>query len=91
MPWTKAKLLAARTYEDHEFVDPTLSSEQALVPAVSRARGEGVHASAVQDRFRPSAERINEMLRGSTPQERRDMIGDNGLDWCDFEFCLGSS
>ncbi len=84
--WSEAKLLAA-SVEDHELVDPTLSSERLLYRLFHEHGVKVFTPSAVQDRCRCSAERIEAMLRSFTPQERRDMIGDNGLIGVTCEFC----
>jgi molecular chaperone Hsp33 len=84
--WTEARALAA-TIEDHELLDPTLSSER-LLYRLFHERGVKVFApSAVRDVCRCSAERIDAMLRSFTPQERADMVGDDGMIGVTCEFC----
>jgi molecular chaperone Hsp33 len=84
--WLEAKALAG-TIEDHELVDPTLSSER-LLYRLFHERGvkvfetQNVHASC-----RCSRDRIANMLRSFTPQERRDMVGDDGKIGVTCEFC----
>lgn len=84
--WVEAKALVA-TIEDHELVDPTLSSER-LLYRLFHERGVRVfdtqHVCAV---CRCSRERIAGMLKSFTPQERRDMVGDNGKIGVTCEFC----
>ena len=84
--WTEARALA-ETIEDHELVDPTLSSERLLF-RLFHERGVKVYAAqAVRDACRCSHERIDAMLRRFSPQERADMIGDNGKIGVTCEFC----
>ncbi|WP_034991358.1 Hsp33 family molecular chaperone [Beijerinckia mobilis] len=84
--WSEAKILAG-TIEDHELVDPTLSSER-LLYRLFHERGVKVFApQTVHDSCRCSREGIARMLRNFTPQERQDMIGDNGKIGVTCEFC----
>src|SRR5205823_11294403 len=84
--WREAKLLAATT-EDHELVDPTLSSERLLYRLFHEPGVRVFGAQDVRAACRCSRERIEAMLRRFTPQERRDMIGDNGRIGVTCEFC----
>ncbi len=84
--WSEA-LALAETVEDHELVDPTLSSERLLF-RLFHERGVRVFSSqAVHDACRCSDERIDAMLRRFSPQERADMIGDDGKIGVTCEFC----
>jgi molecular chaperone Hsp33 len=84
--WTEAKSLAATT-EDHELIDPTLSSER-LLYRLFHERGVKVFGPrGVREACRCSRERIEAMLRRFTPKERRDMIGDDGRIGVTCEFC----
>jgi len=84
--WTEGKALAA-TVEDHELVDPTLSGER-LLYRLFHERGVRVFQSqAIHDMCRCSTERVAAMLRQFTPQERADMVGDNGKIGVTCEFC----
>ncbi len=84
--WSEAKALAA-TVEDHELVDPTLSSER-LLYRLFHERGVKVFGEqTVRDACRCSDERVESMLRGFTPGERRDMVGDDGKIGVTCEFC----
>ncbi|TAL81815.1 MAG: Hsp33 family molecular chaperone [Beijerinckiaceae bacterium] len=84
--WVEAKSLVA-TIEDHELVDPTLSNER-LLYRLFHERGvkvfgtQEIHASC-----HCSRERIGNMLKSFTPEERHDMIGDNGKIGVTCEFC----
>jgi molecular chaperone Hsp33 len=84
--WTEGKALAA-TVEDHELVDPTLSGER-LLYRLFHERGVRVFDSQpIRDVCRCSTERVASMLRQFTPQERADMVGDNGKIGVTCEFC----
>ena len=84
--WAEAKALAG-TVEDHELVDPTLSSER-LLYRLFHERGVTVFdPQALRDACRCSRERIGGMLRSFTPEERRDMIGPEGRIGVTCEFC----
>jgi molecular chaperone Hsp33 len=84
--WTEAKLLAA-TIEDHELVDPTLSSER-LLYRLFHERGVKVFGPrGVHNACRCSTEGIEAMLRRFSAEERTDMIGDNGRIGVTCEFC----
>jgi len=84
--WTEAKALAA-TIEDHELVDPTLSSERLLYRLFHEPGVKVFEPRMVRDSCRCSQDRIKAMLRRFTPAERADMIGDNGKIGVTCEFC----
>ncbi len=84
--WIEAKLLA-KTVEDHELLDPTLSSER-LLYRLFHEHGVRVFAGqAVVEACRCSRERIMAMLKRFSPQERKDMRGDDGSIGITCEFC----
>lgn len=84
--WAEGKALAS-TVEDHELVDPTLSSERLLF-RLFHERGVTVfEPQALRDACRCSRERIEGMLRSFTPEERHDMIGPEGRIGVTCEFC----
>jgi molecular chaperone Hsp33 len=84
--WLEAKALAA-TSEDHELVDPTLSSERLLF-RLFHERGVKVFApQEVRQACRCSREKIATMLRNFSREERRDMVGDDGKIGVTCEFC----
>jgi molecular chaperone Hsp33 len=84
--WVEARTLA-ETIEDHELVDPTLSSERLLF-RLFHERGVKVFSSQpVHDACRCSRHGIDAMLRRFSPQERTDMIGDDGKIGVTCEFC----
>lgn len=84
--WVEARSLV-ETVEDHELVDPTLTSE-ALLYRLFHERGARVFDTiALNTQCRCSREKIDEMLRRFSPQERRDMIADDGQITVTCEFC----
>jgi molecular chaperone Hsp33 len=84
---SRAPRALAITVEDHELVDPGLSSER-LLYRLFHERGVTVFDSApLRHACRCSRESIERMLRRFTPQERRDMVGDDGRIGVACEFC----
>jgi molecular chaperone Hsp33 len=84
--WAEAKALAVTT-EDHELLDPTLSSER-LLYRLFHERGVRVFApTPLADVCRCSADRIDAMLQSFSPAERQAMVGDDGLIGVTCEFC----
>lgn len=84
--WNEARALT-ETIEDHELVDPTLSSERLLFRLFHERGVKVFRPQAVRDACRCSRERIDAMLRRFTPRERADMIGDDGKIGVTCEFC----
>jgi molecular chaperone Hsp33 len=84
--WVEAKVLVA-TIEDHELVDPTLSSERLLFRLFHERGVKVFETQGVRAACRCSHERIVAMLRSFSPQERKDMIGDDGMIGVTCEFC----
>ena len=84
--WSEAKALAGTT-EDHELVDPTLSSERLLYRLFHERGVKVFDGQPVRDACRCSQDKIESMLRRFTPQERRDMIGEDGRIGVTCEFC----
>ena len=77
----------AGTVEDHELVDPALSTER-LLYRLFHERGVTVYeAGALRHACRCSREGIELMLRGFSVQERTDMVGDDGRIGVTCEFC----
>jgi molecular chaperone Hsp33 len=84
--WVEAKALV-ETVEDHELVDPSVSSER-LLYRLFHERGVRVFGGqAVREACRCSRERIIAMMRRFSPEDRRDMVGDNGRIRVTCEFC----
>ncbi len=84
--WVEAKALAA-TIEDHELVDPTLSSERLLYRLFHERGVKVFEPQNVRATCRCSRERIANMLKSFTPDERKDMVGENGKIGVTCEFC----
>ena len=84
--WVEARALAD-TVEDHELVDPAVSSER-LLYRLFHERGVTVFdAQPVHEECRCSRDRILAMMRNFSADDRRDMIGDNGRIGVTCEFC----
>lgn len=84
--WVEAKSLAA-TIEDHELVDPGLSSERLLYRLFHERGVKVFETETVRATCRCSHDRIANMLKSFTPDERREMVGDNGKIGVTCEFC----
>ncbi|PNG25588.1 Hsp33 family molecular chaperone [Methylocella silvestris] len=84
--WTEAKALVA-TIEDHELVDPMLSSERLLYRLFHEPGVKVFEPQSVRDACRCSDESVRAMLLGFSPQERREMVGDDGRIGVTCEFC----
>jgi molecular chaperone Hsp33 len=84
--WTEAKARAATT-EAHELIDPTLSGERLLFRLFNE-RGVRVYAATpLAAVCRCSAEGVDAMLRSFSPEELKDMVGDDGMIGVTCEFC----
>jgi molecular chaperone Hsp33 len=84
--WTEAKSLIG-TVEDHELVDPAVSSER-LLYRLFHERGVRVFEGlSVHEECRCSQPRVMSMMRRFSPEDRRDMVGDNGRIGITCEFC----
>ncbi len=84
--WTEAQALAS-TVEDHELLDPGLSSED-LAYRLFHERGVmAFPAHPLRDSCRCSDERVEAMLRSFSQVERDDMVGDDGMISVTCEFC----
>ncbi|MGO4704921.1 Hsp33 family molecular chaperone [Microvirga sp. 2MCAF38] len=84
--WTEAKALV-ETVEDHELIDPTVSSER-LLYRLFHERGVRVFEKQnVHEECRCSHERVMGMMLRFSAEDRRDMVGDNGRIGITCEFC----
>lgn len=84
--WVEGLSLAGTT-QDHELVDPGYSGER-LLYSLFHERGVTVFPErAVAESCRCSTERIADMLRSFPPEDRRDMVGDDGKIGVTCEFC----
>lgn len=84
--WTEAKALVA-TIEDHELVDPTLSSERLLYRLFHEPGIKVFEPRMVRDACRCSDDGVKAMLRGFSAADRDEMVGDDGLIGVTCEFC----
>ena len=84
--WVEARALVA-TVEDHELVDPMVSSERLLYRLFHERGARIFERQGVEEACRCSRERILGMLKRFTPDERRDMIADDGQIAVTCEFC----
>jgi molecular chaperone Hsp33 len=84
--WVEAKARAATT-EDHELIDPTLSSERLLFRLFNERGVRVFKPRPLNDACRCSAEGIDAMLQSFSPEERAAMIGDDGMIGVTCEFC----
>jgi molecular chaperone Hsp33 len=84
--WVEARSLV-ETIEDHELLDPTLTSER-LLYRLFHERGVRVfEAQPVVERCRCTRERIVTMLNQFSQDERASMVGDDGRIGITCEFC----
>ncbi|KAF2992056.1 Hsp33 family molecular chaperone [Methylocystis sp. MJC1] len=84
--WTEGQALAG-TLEDHELVDPSLSGERLLYRLFHERGVKVFNERALEEFCRCSSERIERLLKSFTPQERADMVGDDGRIGVTCEFC----
>ena len=84
--WVEAKALVD-TVEDHELIDPSVSSER-LLYRLFHERGVRVFGGeAVREACRCSRQRIMAMMRRFNQKDRRDMVGESGRIEVTCEFC----
>ena len=84
--WVEARSLADTT-EDHELLDPTLTSERLLFRLFHERGVRVFDAQPVVERCRCSRDRILAMLVRFTDEERHAMVGDDGRIGITCEFC----
>ena len=84
--WVEAKSLAATT-EDHELLDPQLSTERLLYRLFNERGVRVAETTEVRDVCRCSAERVDGMLRAFSADDRAAMVGDDGKISVTCEFC----
>jgi molecular chaperone Hsp33 len=84
--WIEAKSRAATT-EDHELIDPRLSSERLLFRLFNERGVRVSEPTPLHEACRCSAEKIDAMLQSFSPEERTAMIGDDGKIGVTCEFC----
>jgi molecular chaperone Hsp33 len=84
--WIEAKSRAATT-EDHELIDPTLSSERLLFRLFNERGVRVADPTPLKEACRCSAEKIDAMLQSFSAEERTAMVGDDGQIGVTCEFC----
>ena len=84
--WVEARARAAST-EDHELLDPTLSSERLLYRLFHDCGVRVTEPTALTQACRCSAEKIDAMLQSFSAEERRAMVGEDGMIGVTCEFC----
>lgn len=84
--WNEGVALAT-TIADHELVDPSLSAER-LLYRLFHERGVTVEtARPLEAGCRCTDERVENMLKSFSSQDRADMVGDDGRIVVTCEFC----
>jgi molecular chaperone Hsp33 len=84
--WVEAKMLVD-TVEDHELIDPGVSSERLLYRLFHEQGVRVFEGQGVREACSCSHTRIMAMMRRFSPEDRRDMVGDNGRIGITCEFC----
>ncbi len=84
--WVEARMRAVTT-EDHELIDPTLSSERLLYRLFHDHGVRVGEPTELSEACRCSAERIDAMLQNFSAEERSAMVGDDGVISVTCEFC----
>lgn len=84
--WNEAKALSL-TVEAHELVDPTVSPERLLYRLFHERGVKVFEAQPIVEKCRCSDDGVMEMLRRFSPQERAEMVGDDGKISVTCEFC----
>ncbi len=83
--WVEAKSLV-ETVEDHELLDSSLSSERLLWRLFNERGVRVFDAMPVEAKCSCSRERVHDMLKSFTPQDRADMVKDGKI-VVTCEFC----
>ena len=76
-----------RDTEDHELIDPTLSSERLLFRLFNERGVRVADPTPLKEACRCSAEKIDAMLQSFSREERASMVGDDGQIGVTCEFC----
>ncbi|WP_029005515.1 Hsp33 family molecular chaperone [Azorhizobium doebereinerae] len=84
--WTEAQALAT-TLEDVELIDPALSGEQLLFRLFHERGVRVFETQPLAAQCSCSRERVAGVLASFSPEERRDMIQDDGRVTVTCEFC----
>ena len=84
--WVEARALI-ETVEDHELLDPDLSSEDLLFRLFHQRDPRVFESQKLLDRCRCSTERILGMIEQFSESDRRAMVADDGSITVTCEFC----
>lgn len=84
--WTEAKALLG-TVQDHELTDPTLTPQRLLFRLFHERGVRVFEGERMEEACRCSRERIANMLRQFSAEERADMVTDEGAIEVVCEFC----
>ena len=84
--WQEAQALVG-TIEDHELVDPQVSSERLLYRLFHERGARVFEPTLVHEACRCSRERVLGMLRGFSAEDRKAMVADDGTLGVTCEFC----
>lgn len=84
--WSEAKALTA-TIEDHELLDPAVSSERLLYRLFHESGVKVFDHAPVRHVCRCSRHNVEVMLRNFSADDRRDMVGEDGRIGVTCEFC----
>ena len=84
--WVEARALT-ETIEDHELLDPDLSSEDLLFRLFHERDPRVFEAQKLLDRCRCSTERILGMIEQFSESDKRAMVADDGSITVTCEFC----
>lgn len=76
--WVEARALAA-TIEDHEMIDPDLSSEELLYRLFHEKGVRVFQPTRLQEKCRCTEDSVAEMLRNFSSEDRKDMIVDGEI------------
>lgn len=84
--WVEARSLVD-TIEDHELIDPAVSSERLLFRLFHERGVRVFEPQGIREACRCSRERIVSVLTSFPPDDRREMIADDGSIRVTCEFC----
>ncbi|WP_349368827.1 Hsp33 family molecular chaperone [Salinarimonas sp.] len=84
--WVEARSLV-ETIEDHELIDPAVSSERLLFRLFHERGVRVFEPQGIREACRCSRERIVSVLTSFPPDDRREMIADDGSIRVTCEFC----
>ncbi|MEJ8570964.1 Hsp33 family molecular chaperone [Microbaculum marinum] len=87
--WTEARMIL-ETVEDHELIDPSISAGNLLIRLYHERGVRVFDPTELIERCRCSQDRITDMLRGFSDEERADMVKDDEIvvtcEFCSTEY-----